>query len=383
VELTGKLLDLFDWMLDGVPGAKNPVAVIERFANDIRSSGVPVDRFVAFVRTLHPQVAGRAFYWTPGSPVDVRETAWATLFDWHVQTSPIGLIFRDGVELRFRLGDATGDAGERHALLRDLVALANEGYTDYLALPLRFTSGHNHAVAFATKRPGGFTDDDLAKLRQVTRALARVAEALALTRTAANLLSAYVGRNAGARVLDGQVQRGAVDEIRCVVWFSDMRGFTEMSSTCSPIEVVARLNKFFDAQVTAIEAHGGEVLKFIGDGLFAIFPLDNAVATEVCAAALAATRDARDRVAETDASFGIALHVGEVAYGNIGGADRLDFTCIGTAVNTAARIESLTGKLGHQVLVSEAFATTAGMTGKPVGSFELKGIAGAQSVWAP
>ena len=391
VTLTGPLRELSDWLLDGVPGASSPVEVIERFCVDIRRGGVPLDRFSAFVRTLHPQVAARSFFWLPGQHVEVGEASWSAFTIEQQQTSPMYEVFASGAELRCRLQRDGASSG-----MPDLAKLAAAGFTDYLALPMRFISGQNHGAAFATREPAGFSDDHVAVMRELRRPLARVADALALTRTAANLISAYVGRDAGQRVLEGQVQRGAVDEIRCAVWFSDMRGFSSLSSTISPVQIVSLLNRFFDAQVVAIEAQGGEVLKFIGDGLFAIFPFGGAAAgrseSDVCAAALAAARDAIGRVAklnvargadEPEVSFGIALHVGDVAYGNIGGANRLDFTCVGNAVNTASRIEGLTGRLGHRVLVSEPFAKLAGLGGSPVGTYELKGIAEPQRVYAP
>jgi adenylate cyclase len=386
--LTGPLRELWDWLLDGVPGASSPVEVIERFCVDLRRGGVPLDRFSAFVRTLHPQVAARSFYWLPGQHVEVGEASWSAFTVEQQKTSPMYAVFADGAELRCNLARDGASSG-----MPDLVKLATAGFTDYLALPMRFVSGHHHGCAFATRAPAGFSDEHVALLRELRRPLARVADALALTRTAANLISAYVGRDAGQRVLDGQVQRGAVDEIRCAVWFSDMRGFSSLSSTISPVQIVALLNKFFDAQVVAIEAQGGEVLKFIGDGLFAIFPFAAGRSElDVCTAALAAARDAVGRVAklnvargadEPEVNFGIALHVGDVAYGNIGGANRLDFTCVGNAVNTASRIEGLTGRTGQRVLVSEAFAKLAGLPGSPVGTYELKGIAEPQRVYAP
>ena len=181
------------------------------------------------------------------------------------------------------------------------------------------------------------------------------------------LLDTYVGRSPGERILAGHIRRGDIEEIHAAIWLSDMRGFTALADRIPPRQLIDLLNRYFDCQVPAILDHGAEVLKFMGDGLLAIFPIagDNSDADEVCCRTLAAARQVRTNVAalsETIAAesfdalrFGLALHVGEVLYGNIGSGNRLDFTCIGPAVNLTARIEKLTGQLGRVVLASGRF----------------------------
>src|SRR6185312_14721747 len=209
--------------------------------------------------------------------------------------------------------------------------------------------------------------------------LARLAEIFALRRVAGNLLSTYAGRASGDRILAGRILRGDVETLRAVIWFSDLRGFTEMSARRTPTEIVSVLNELFDCQVPAIERHGGKVLKFIGDGLLAIFPVQDDV-TSRCEAALAAATeafaalDARNTRASEPIRFGLALHVGEVAYGNIGGASRLDFTAIGPAVNVASRLEGLTGKLGVRLVLSSALAPHTSLALEDLGELELKGV---------
>ncbi len=384
--LPPKVQELFDWLIDGAPGVSGPVPVVERMGKDLNAAGIPVDRMGAFVRTLHPQVAGRTFHWSPGKEVTVREVPWSLFRTPTVTQSALMPLFEGTPSLRVRLAAESPP----HP---DLQELQGEGFTDWAAFALRFVTGGWHAVTFATRAPGGFTDEQVEQLRQVSRALCRLAEVLALMRTATNLISSYVGRNAGSRVLQGQVQRGEVEDISCVVWFSDLRGFTSLSGTLTPQQLISVLNDFFDCQVPAIEAAGGEVLKFIGDGLLAIFPIHaKRPASEACSAALQATKGALaglDQLNEKRATrgegplrFGIALHLGEVAYGNIGGANRLDFTCIGTTVNVASRIEGLTGKLGRAVLVSDAVAKVAPFKTEAVGTFELKGVEQPQTVFA-
>jgi adenylate cyclase len=369
--------ELFDWLVDGAPGAASSADIVDQCGERLRAEGVPADRISAFVMTLHPDVAGRTFAWQPGGCTRVGELSWAQIHSTVFDTSPVAAVVRDHREVRRRICDGARD----FPILGELAA---DGFTDYLALPMVFTTGAVHAISFATQLARGFTDDNIGALRRIARPLSRVAEIFALRRTAENLLSTYVGRNAGDRVLAGRIRRGDIEVIDAVIWFSDLRGFTELSQRVSAREVIDALNQSFDCQVAAVHAHGGEVLKFIGDGMLAIFPLAGDVAAR-CSDAIRAAQDAQRAFAEArkDLSFGIALHVGEVSYGNIGGANRLDFTAIGPAVNLAARLEGLTGKLGRPLVVSKELAAHAPGEVAPIGSHELKGIAGAVEVFAP
>jgi adenylate cyclase len=374
--------DLFDWLVDGAPGAAGSPEVVTRLATELREGGVQVDRVAAFVTTLHPNVLGRAFQWRLGEPIRVFELTQAIQRSEVFTKSPVAEIMEKGKELRLR---ATADA--EYAVIREL---HTEGFTDFVGLPLRFLSGEIHAITFATKHERGFTDEHLAALRHVVRPLTRVAEILALRRTAANFLSTYVGRNSGDRILAGRIFKGDIETIRAVIWFSDLRGFTAMSSMSTPREVIDALNELFEYQVPAIEKRGGEVLKFIGDGLLAIFPCADLDATAAqCEAALEAADavlaalDERNRTAVRRLEIGVALHVGEIAYGNIGGASRLDFTAIGAAVNVAARLEGVTSKLGRRLVVSGEVAELVKRPLDSLGSLELKGVSGPQPVFAP
>src|SRR5262249_27583409 len=273
-----------------------------------------------------------------------------------------------------------------------LAEIRAEGATDYFAHPLFFTDGSIHGVSWTTRRPGGFTDADVAAIETVVTPLARVAEVRALWRTAGNILDTYVGNQAGERILAGQIRRGHSESIHAAIWLSDMRGFTSLSDRLPPEMIVDVLNRYFDCQVPAILGHGGEVLKFMGDGLLAIFPIgrgdDDAA---VCARVLAAAREARANVEALVASgaveacgplrFGLALHVGDVLYGNIGGGNRLDFTCIGPAVNLAARLEKIAAQLGRTIVASSAFAAHFDAQLKSLGDFTVRGFGAQQSVF--
>jgi adenylate cyclase len=205
------------------------------------------------------------------------------------------------------------------------------------------------------------------------------------------LLDTYIGHHAGGRILAGHIRRGDIEEIDAAIWISDMREFTALSDRMAPRALIDLLNRYFDCQVPAIADEGGEVLKFIGDGLLAIFPIGDADPEEVCSRALAAARRARAAVADlsrpTNAEdfmrlrFGLALHLGRVSYGNIGGGNRLDFTCIGPAVNCAARIEKLTSQLGRAVLASGAFAHYCPAQFTTLGEFSLAGFSAPQMIF--
>jgi adenylate cyclase len=253
-----------------------------------------------------------------------------------------------------------------------------------------FVDGSAHASSFTTRQPGGFRDDELAALRAIVSPLARIIEVNILRRTATMLLNTYVGMRAGERILAGQIRRGHTETMHAAIWLSDLRGFTKLSDRFSSEIVVEILDLYFDCQVSAITKYGGEVLKFMGDGMLAVFPIaiDDSDAAEVCGRVLQAARECRASVAamthEAHADgfrFGLALHVGPVLYGNIGGRSRLDFTCIGPAINLAARMEKLTGKLNRTIVGSSVFSSHAGSDWVDLGEFSVAGFSVPERVY--
>jgi adenylate cyclase len=376
------------WLIDGARSAPRAEDVLAELCSRLVASGIELWRVAVFVRTLHPQVMGRRFLRRPDSGVTVIEAPFETLETAEFRDSPVAHVYASGSALRRRLVD---DAAADLPMLREFRA---EEVTDYLAVPLVFTDNAIHVATWTTRRPGGFSEGEIAALELIVAPLARVAEIRAFRRTTATLLDTYVGRQGGARILAGHIRRGDTEAIRAAIWLSDMRGFTARADRMKPQQLIDLLNRYFDCQVPAIEEHGGEVLKFIGDGLLAIFPLGGKGAEEadaVCRHALAAARAARDMVAaladtpevtaEGGLRFGLALHLGEVLYGNIGGGNRLDFTCIGPAVNLAARIEKLTGTLGRVILASDSFARHCRPDMLAIGEFALAGFSTAQTVF--
>jgi adenylate cyclase len=233
---------------------------------------------------------------------------------------------------------------------------------------LPFANGQTSYVSFATKAASGFAEEALNVLEALRPFLARRLELESSYYATRALLDVYLGKNAARRVFAGAFQRGKGELLSAAIWFSDMRDFTALSDRSAPAQVVETLDRYFDAVATAISAGGGEVLKFIGDAVLAVFPLGDDPRA-ACRSALGAAEEAfrsieainRDRAArgEEPISIGVALHRGEVMYGNIGARARLDFTVISSAVNEASRLESLCKQLGTPLALSEAFATTA------------------------
>jgi adenylate cyclase len=382
----GGIADIVAWLVDGAPSAASPEAIITEMCERVVASGIPVWRAAMFVRTLHPRIMGRRIEWREGVGPMTGEGSYEVFETGSFRGSPVARVYQDGQPLRLRL-----DRPEQRDFPQ-LDELRAGGGTDYLAFPVKFSNGEIHAGVWVTRDPNGFTDAQCAALKRLEAPLARVTEIHALRRTAANLLDTYVGRDAGAHILAGQIRRGFSERIRAVIWISDMRGFTGFADGMPPSGLIELLNRYFDCQVVTIEKNGGEVLKFMGDGLLAIFPLSGMDDPRtICNAAIAAAKEVREAIAALPdwparpdparPRYGLALHVGELLYGNIGAANRLDFTCIGPAVNLAARLEALSGRLGRTTLFSEEFARHCSTQVAPLGEFDLAGFRAPQPVY--
>lgn len=380
------ITSVVDWLIAGARSAPDAHVVLGELCERLCACGLPLWRVEVFVRTLHPDVVGRRFRWQADHGVAVSSTPFSPPDSTETRESLIERVCADGLPIRRQL--FRDNCAVDFPLLREL---RDEGVTDFWATPLVFTDGDIHAAIWTSREPRGFTDKEVAAIEAIVTPLARVAEVRALRRTAVNLLETYVGSRAGERILAGQIRRGHTEAIQAAIWLSDMRGFTGLSDRVSPRVMIDILNRYFDCQVPAILKHGGEVLKFMGDGLLAMFPIQEEGETEkVCSDALAAGLEARTRIREInstgietfkDIRFGLALHVGEVLYGNIGGGNRLDFTCIGPAVNLSARLEKIAAKLGRTVVTSDAFAKHFGSELTPLGEFTVRGLGGQQMVF--
>jgi adenylate cyclase len=383
---TVALQKLTEWLVDGARSAPNPPQLMTETCERLVAAGVPLWRVGVFVRTLHPDIVGRNFVWRPGAEVVVGSANYDMLDSDEFRSSPLALVFGEAREIRARMD---GPDARRFPLFDDL---REEDVTDYIALPLLQVDGSVHASSWTTRQPGGFTDTQVKAIRELIPALSRLIEVTHLRFRSSVLLDTYVGNRAGGRILGGQIRRGHTETMQAAIWLSDLRGFTALSDRLPAETVIEILNQYFDCQVSAIATHGGEVLKFMGDGLLAVFPFDEYVGDvgKECAKVLEAACEARANVeamqfpiGETIERFrfGVALHVGRILYGNIGGGNRLDFTCIGPAVNLAARLEKMASRLHRTVVASAAFAQ--GCPGKwdDLGEFPIAGFSKAERVY--
>ena len=383
--------EICDWLLGDGRFIEDTGDFDEAFVLKLRAAGLPIDRFATGVPSLHPSVDSFSTLWVPEDGITFRTFRREQLEEdtsaSYLQ-SPVFLAYREAKISRLDL-TAPPDPDEYSIIGR----LREEGFTSYLVFPLRFTDGTHKAVGYCTRRPGGFTDAEFQLLLDIVPTYAAVIEGRYLRHLAGTLMDTYVGPTAGRRVLSGEIKRGSGETIRAAIWFCDLKGFTTLSEILPNQQLLDMLNAYFDAVTPAIEEAGGEILKFIGDAVLAIFlpsgddeaaaAAKALVAAQAATRALAETNAARRDAGEPEIGCGIALHFGDVHYGNVGGEHRLDFTVIGPAVNLASRIEGLTRELERQVLVSAEFAAVSEAEFELLGEFALKGVGEKRAVYAP
>lgn len=374
-------------------------AILQQMVEKLLSADLPLLRFFLGVRPIHPQIAASAYVWNKaeGSMTEISRDH-SVLTSSVFTNSPLYLIYEEGhTFIRRRLnGSVPADLtsfDETNAMdFPILQDIRDAGGTDYMVMALPQSSGTRASLSISTDRPEGFHDHEVTGIRNLVPALSLLTESRVTARNATTLLNTYLGKNAGRRVLDGHIQRGEGVTIAAAIWFCDLRNFTSMSSIQPRHEVIATLNDYFEAMGRAVEAHGGEILKFIGDAMLAIFPMrDDMDRDRACRSALDAAmegmRNLRD-LNDLRASYGkerlkagIGLHAGSVTYGNIGTTERLDFTVIGPAVNLAARLESFCRPLGESLLASKTFASPCGFKLVSLGEYEMPGIPEKQEIF--
>ena len=380
---------ILDWLIAETRSKRFLDTIFVEFCSKLRASGIPLARATLHLQILHPQWFGARLLWWPGQ----EEADWQTFA--HETTglaseaflnSPMKAI-RDGADQVRRRLERPGEVFD----FPICTELAAAGLTDYVAWPLDFTLDKRHVMTIASDRPGGFADDELDHVLGLLPLLALVLEIRFKNRLARTLLETYVGPHASDEILRGSITRGSGATVNAVILICDLRGFTAISELWPRDDVIALLNEYFDAMSEPVERHDGEILKFIGDGMLAIFPLDRPDASRH---AFAAATEARDAMAALNASrvarglerlgYGLGVHIGDVMYGNIGSRARLDFTVIGPAVNIAARLESLTKVTGRRVLFSGAFVAALEFeTGlEALGAFPLRGVGEPIEVYA-
>ncbi len=349
------------WLLVDGPQIDSEVELFDELCWRLVGDDLPLWRASLHIGTLHPQIRGvGARWWRDRKVIEDYRILHGSEDTDEYKLSPIRRTIERGTPMRRRLD---GPVAEFPLLER----MRRAGATDYFALALNRTFRRFPAVAWVTDRPGGFSDADIAKLEDINPALAAIVDTRAVRRISGNLLDTYLGPQAGRRILAGQIFRAQGERMRAVIMMTDMRNFTGLSDRLAGDEVIELLDEYFDAVVSPVEERKGEVLKFMGDGVLAIFPAEDdedfapsslralEAATEGLERLAAVNRSRRQRD-KPELRIGIGLHLGEVIYGNVGATDRLDFTVIGPAVNLASRIEGLTKRLLRPLLTSSAFA---------------------------
>ncbi len=373
--------DLVAWLLGHGRSVEQVAAFVDELCWRTVATGPPLWRVTLHTATLHPQIRGLGCRWWRDRGVTEEFTiALGAEESAEFLASPIRGSVLGGEVARFRL--AAGQ-GRGYPLLE---RLREAGATDYLVLPLFRLLDRHPVTTWATDAPGGFTDDHVARLTALVPPLGAVVEARLRRRIARDLLATYLGRQAGPRVLAGEVRRGRGERVRAVIMASDLRGSTALSDHLPAGEMIELLDGYFERVAEPVQAHGGDVLKFLGDGVLATFPVAELGEAGAAAAALQAAAETLagllalrqapgghpDRPA---LRAGIGLHLGDVFYGNVGAPGRLDFTVVGPAVNLAFRIEGATKELGRPLLASRAFARAAPTPLVPLGAHRLRGIA--------
>ena len=388
-ELPSEKNPFIDWLVEESWKARSPHELVEHLAVNLNNEGFNLSRLLLLVRTLNPQLFAKTYTWRHGADEVVEyEASHAGLQTDAYRSSPFYRVINGEGGIRRRLeGD---DLNLDFPVLQEFL---EEGATDYVAVPLKFSDGQINIMSLVCDQPGGFSTQQLGQLYEILPLLSRILEAHAQRVSSLSLLQTYLGRNAGQRVLEGLVKRGDGERIHAVIWFSDLRNSTSLSDSLSRDDYLLSLNSYFDSVAGSIIDHGGEVLKFIGDAVLAIFEIEDPDAThpEASVRALAAFHEAEKRILEINQNreqegqpplaFGTGLHRGAITYGNIGTEKRLDFTVIGSAVNEASRIESLTKELGVPVLMSSNFAQSITESLKSVGIHELRGVPQAQEIF--
>lgn len=389
--------EIGEWIVSATLAGNHEVAILGGIGERLNAAGISLVRVSVATDLLDPTFDGRGVRWLRdqgGLEETFERDAEGTIVSENFPQSPFGFLLRSGQPTLRRRLDATYRRGEFEMLDR----FQDQGATDYVAYSVRVGEairlgvGEGITASWTTDAQHGFPHTQVELLAGIMPALTLAFMLRTTHRDARTLLTTYLGQHAADRVLAGNIVRGRAEAIRAVVWFSDLVGFTRISDTVSPDKVLDLLNDYAQAQVEEIEAHGGHVLKFIGDGILAIFP--DADTKQACHRALDAAAGMRQRITalnERRAASGLpvtdthlALHVGELLYGNLGGPRRLDFTVLGSAVNEAARIEALCVSLDQTVIVSWAFAEAAGEVRRrlvSLGRYAMKGVARPQELF--
>ena len=378
-------LPVIEWLLS--EGRLDPAIenTVFGLGEKLREVGAPINRLRVSMRTLHPLITAVTVMWELGaSEPGVSRAPHGLENRPAYRGSPLKLIAETRKPFRKKLTGTLGPAD--HNVLHEL---KESGATDYYGTPMHFTGARGGLLVVTSDFENGFSDHDIAEINMVAAALAPVAELYNASSISSAISEVYLGQRSGRQVLEGKITRGDIEKIESAILMTDIRGWTTLSSQLPAEEALDLVNRFFETAGKPIEAYGGEILKFMGDGLLAIFPAESTIAGKrnACEAALEASlamrKEARSNEDLNTLRFGIGLNFGEVLYGNIGSQTRLDFTVLGQAVNVASRIEGLCASFGEPVLISEKMRDHLGTELRKVGESELKGLDGTHTIYAP
>jgi len=365
---------IVEWLADEALQNSEPANLYGELCQRLRGVGIPILGGQVAFRILHPLYDASTLNWNTQRGVVVEHFRPEQSSDDQFVHSPLGHIMAHRLPvLRRRL---TGDTALLDfPILEELRSL---GGTDYISFLIRFE--HNGLIcSWRSDRATGFTDDEITQLNRVVRELAIALKARIERSVAQNVAHAYLGKRAGQSVLNGLIRRGDGEKINAALWYSDLRYSTALADRLPADTFLNLLGRYFEMTASSVLDHGGEVVSLIGDAVLGLFRIDH-TADEACGRALAAAQEARRRLnppsAQTNANvdFGIALHLGQVIYGNVGVPERLQFTVVGSAVNEVVRVEDLTKKLGHSVLATASFVDATPGSWRPLGEHTLRGI---------
>jgi adenylate cyclase len=384
-ETLPQVIALRDWLVTVAARMEDPNEVLTGFIAQLIKLGLPIDRAASAIEALHSEYAGIGRFWTREEGTVVRYLPHGDRREAIYQASPFAYASRTGEWLFLDLAETPDD------LFPIIPELKEAGYRHYLTIPIRFTNDAENAISFATRSPEGFDQRGLTILRLVIPSFSVVTELRATSNRLDEVLRIYVGDDPHRAILSGAIQRGQVTRIRSAILFADMREYTRISSTLSPESAVELLNNYFDCLVPPIEDEGGEVLKYLGDGLLAIVRDRGDDTGGAAQSALTAAINGLRRIqaANNEGRFpvpidvGIALHHGDAAYGNVGSGQRLDFTVIGRDVNLASRIAELNKRLGEPLLMSKPFVEHLWGNPAPLGAHGVEGFEEAIEVYKP
>ncbi|MDF1730017.1 MAG: adenylate/guanylate cyclase domain-containing protein [Minwuia sp.] len=378
------------WLLDDLHRPNAELDFLTDLCARLNTEGLDLQRVFCGLLSLHPLYVSRNLIWRPGKEAEVVLRGHDAMQSEYYLKSPIHLIHQGSPQVRQRL-DMDDDLLE-FDIWRELKA---EGTTDYIALPLRFSTGEVNVISFATRRPGGYDAAHIERLKELVPLMSLRFELMNAYFATGSLLGTYLGEAAARRVLAGTIHRAEGEALRAAIYLCDLRGFTRLSDRLEGPDIIEILDDYFDCMIEPVKAMGGEVLKFMGDGMLAIFPMDDRTAWLASHSALAAAVEGVANLADLnrkrkfegkpELKVGIGLNVGDVIFGNIGSADRLDFTVIGRAVNEVSRVETLTRPLNRPILMTEAFAKLASQGTKleSLGFHALPGVSQPSEIFSP